>query len=107
MVPPTTALVLDDPTSQIIVSIRTVTDINLFNIAYPLQIRWSEGDSSAKSASPTTDTNTEATNPAVGTGTGDGDGDERNQVLTVVLTIVGICLAIPSAVVAWKKLRRR
>jgi len=92
MIPPTTALVLDDPTSQILVSIRTVTDINLFNIAYPLKIRWSEGDSSAKSASPTTDTNTEATNSAVGTRTGDGGGLGRvaTIVLGTVLPIFGI-----------------
>jgi len=111
MAAPTTAYVLDNPSAQNTIRTETVTSINVFNVAYPLQIRWKEGDfvsSTGMAPEPKTGTTPSTTSGGNGNESSEGGlGATGTIILSTVLSVVAILVAVPSAILALRKLRAK
>lgn len=109
----TTAYVLNNPSDQDTLGTETVSTTRAFNVAYPLQIRWVEADfvtfpDTIRGTKTATSPGLDGSNSVTAGSEGNGGLSQTAVIaLSTVLSLVAIILAVPGAILAWKKLSRK
>lgn len=101
---PTSVVVVNNPTDQIIITTTDVVDYDAwFNVAYPLQVRWKSEDTSLFITA-----TSEPTSVKQSKGSGSGLNISSIVIITIVCVLVVISAVLSTIWWAWrKKLKKR